>query len=221
MDAPGHPEVRGHGGVRERPNRHDWKSCVGKLTVGSNPTASAMGKSAGQPESTTPTTSTDRAFRATSAVDDAPAMKLALDEAEKALVHGDVPVGAVALVGHRVVASRHNERELTGDPTAHAEILALADAAVALGTWRLSDVTLVVTLEPCPMCAGALVAARLGRLVFGAADPQGGACGSLYNLCTDPRLNHEVPVTGGILADRAASLLTGFFGERRRHRQAG
>jgi tRNA(adenine34) deaminase len=143
-------------------------------------------------------------------------MGLALDEAGRALLHDDVPVGAVALVGGEVVASRHNERERTGDPTAHAEILALADAAASLGTWRLSDVTLVVTLEPCPMCAGALVAARLGRVVFGAADPKAGACGSLYNLCADPRLNHEVPVTAGVRAGEAAALLTTFFGERRR-----
>ena len=143
------------------------------------------------------------------------AMALALTEAAAAAGHGDVPVGAVALVDGRVVASRHNERELTGDPTAHAEILVLADAAAALGTWRLGDVTLVVTLEPCPMCAGALVASRLGRLVFGAADPKAGACGSLYNLCADPRLNHEVPVTAGVRAEEAAALLTAFFGGRR------
>ena len=144
------------------------------------------------------------------------AMGLALEEARRALPHGDVPVGAVAMVGGRVVASRHNERELTGDPTAHAEILALADAAAALGAWRLSGVTLVVTLEPCPMCAGALVAARVGAVVFGATDPKAGACGSLYNLCADPRLNHEVAVTAGVRADEAAALLTGFFRERRR-----
>jgi tRNA(adenine34) deaminase len=146
---------------------------------------------------------------------DAEAMGLALAEAAGALPHGDVPVGAVALVGGQVVASRHNERELTGNPTAHAEILALADAAATLGTWRLSEVTLVVTLEPCPMCAGALVAARLGRLVFGASDPKAGACGSLYNLCVDPRLNHEIPVTSDVRADECAALLTTFFGERR------
>jgi len=143
-------------------------------------------------------------------------MGLALEEAAAAPGHRDVPVGAVALVAGRVVASRHNERELTGDPTAHAEILALADAAAALGTWRLTDVTLVVTLEPCPMCAGALIAARLGRIVFGATDPKAGACGSLYNLCADPRLNHEVPVTQGVRADECAALLTGFFDGRRR-----
>jgi len=143
------------------------------------------------------------------------AMALALAEAAAATAHGDVPVGAVALAGGRVIASRHNERERTGDPTAHAEILALADAAAALGTWRLGEVTLVVTLEPCPMCAGALVASRLGRVVFGAADPKAGACGSLYNLCADPRLNHEVRVTAGVRSAEAAALLTGFFGKRR------
>lgn len=142
-------------------------------------------------------------------------MGLALVEAAAATEHGDVPVGAVAVVAGRVIASRHNERERTGDPTAHAEILALADAAAALGTWRLGEVTLVVTLEPCPMCAGALVAARLGRVVFGAADPKAGACGSLYNLCADPRLNHEVPVTAGVRAAEAAGLLTSFFADRR------
>ena len=148
-------------------------------------------------------------------LDDVAAMRLALDEAALAPGHGDVPVGAVALVGGRVVASRHNERERTGDPSAHAEILALRDAAEALGTWRLSDVTLVVTLEPCAMCAGALVAARVGRLVFGAVDPKAGACGSLYQLCADPRLNHELPVTAGVLAQRCALMLEDFFAARR------
>ena len=129
--------------------------------------------------------------------------------------HGDVPVGAVTLVDGRVVAARHNERELAGDPTAHAEILALRDTAAALGGWRLSAVTLVVTLEPCPMCAGALVAARVGRLVFGATDPRAGACGTLYNLCADPRLNHELPVTPGVRAAECGTLLTSFFAEKR------
>jgi len=151
----------------------------------------------------------------TAPLSDDAAMALALAEAAAAAEHGDVPVGAVAIVGGRVVASRHNERERTGDPTAHAEILALADAAAVLGTWRLGEATLVVTLEPCPMCAGALVASRLGRLVFGAADPKAGACGSLYNLCADPRLNHEVPVTPGVRAEEAGALLTGFFAGRR------
>jgi tRNA(adenine34) deaminase len=148
------------------------------------------------------------------AVDDA-AMAAALLEAAQAASHGDVPVGAVALVDGNIVASRHNERELRGDPTAHAELLVVADAAAALGTRRLDAVTLVVTLEPCTMCAGALVAARVGRLVFGAADLKAGACGSLYNLCADPRLNHEVAITAGVRADEASSLLTQFFSARR------
>ncbi|MEY2568810.1 MAG: tRNA(adenine34) deaminase [Actinomycetota bacterium] len=148
-------------------------------------------------------------------VDDDTAMALALVEAEAALDHDDVPVGAVVVVGGAVIARRHNERERTQDPTAHAELLALRDAAAALGTWRLTDATLVVTLEPCPMCAGALVAARVGRLVFGAPDPKAGACGSLYNLCADPRLNHELPVTAGVMAERSAALLGAFFSTRR------
>jgi tRNA(adenine34) deaminase len=147
---------------------------------------------------------------------DEEAMQLALTEATAATAHGDVPVGAVALVAGTVVASHHNERELRGDPTAHAELLTLRAAAEALGGWRLGEVTMVVTLEPCPMCAGALVAARVGRLVYGATDPKAGACGSLYNLCSDPRLNHELPVTAGVLATDAAGLLQGFFADRRR-----
>ncbi len=143
------------------------------------------------------------------------AMGMALEEAARAIAHGDVPVGAVALVAGKVVARGHNERELTGDPTAHAEVVVLRAAAAAVGSWRLHDVTLVVTLEPCPMCAGALVAARVGRLVFSAADPRAGAAGSLYNLCVDPRLNHELPVTPGVRAAEAADLLTSFFATRR------
>ncbi len=142
-------------------------------------------------------------------------MGAALEEASLAATHGDVPVGAVTLVAGEVVARRHNERELRQDPLAHAELLAIADTARALGTWRLDVVTLVVTLEPCPMCAGALVAGRLARVVFGAADPKAGACGSLYNLCADPRLNHEVDVTPGVLGAESAVLLTGFFAARR------
>ena len=146
---------------------------------------------------------------------DLEAMALALAEARSALEHGDVPVGAVALVGSEVVAADHNRREQLGDPTAHAELLVLRATAGLAGGWRLGDVTLVVTLEPCPMCAGALVASRLGRLVFGAADPRAGACGSLYNLCSDPRLNHDVPVTPGVLAAESSALLAGFFAGRR------
>lgn len=157
----------------------------------------------------------DRSSEPGPRLDDLGAMRLALVEARRALDHGDVPVGAVALVDGQAVATRHNERELRLDPTAHAEILALRDAAAALGTWRLGDVTLVVTLEPCAMCAGALVAARLGRLVFGATDPKAGACGSLYQLCADPRLNHELPVTGGLLGPECGAVLEAFFAGRR------
>jgi len=149
-------------------------------------------------------------------ISDDAAMALALAEAERAPEHGDVPVGAVVVVDGQVVASRHNERERDGDPTAHAELLALRDAAAAQADWRLVDATLVVTLEPCPMCAGAAVAARLQRLVFGAPDPKAGACGSLYNLCADPRLNHEVAVSHGVRAEEAAALLEQFFAARRR-----
>ncbi len=138
-------------------------------------------------------------------------MAVALEEAVLAPAHGDVPVGAVAVAGGEVLARRHNERELRQDPTAHAELLALRDAARVLESWRLETVTLVVTLEPCPMCAGALVAGRLGRLVFAAPDPKAGACGSLYNLCVDPRLNHEVAVSSGVLADRGSEILRRFF----------
>jgi tRNA(adenine34) deaminase len=148
-------------------------------------------------------------------VSDEDAMDLALEQAAEAATQGDVPVGAVAVHRGRVIAARHNERELRGDPTAHAELLVLADAAAALGTWRLSEVTVVVSLEPCPMCAGGLVAARVGRVVFGAVDLKAGACGSLYNLCADPRLNHEVVVTAGVRSDEASDQLKLFFGTRR------
>ncbi len=148
-------------------------------------------------------------------VDDLEAMALALAEARAALAHGDVPIGAVALVNDEVVARRHNERELTGDPTAHAELLVLRDAAASLGRWRLDDVTVIVTLEPCAMCAGALVNARVARVVFGAADPKAGAVGSLYNLCVDPRLNHEVVVQHGVMAEESAALLQNFFADLR------
>ncbi|MCC5952111.1 MAG: nucleoside deaminase [Acidimicrobiia bacterium] len=142
-------------------------------------------------------------------------MELALVEAERALSHDDVPVGAVILRGDEVLAARHNERELTGDPTAHAEVLALRDAAERLGRWRLDGCSLVVTLEPCPMCAGAAVAARLDELVYGAADLKGGAVGSLYNLVVDPRLGHELTWRSGVATDRCAALLSTFFAARR------
>lgn len=142
-------------------------------------------------------------------------MGIAIEEARLAVAHGDVPVGAVVVINGEIVARRHNEREATNDPTAHAELLAVRDAAVALGSWRLTDATVVVTLEPCPMCAGALQQARIGRLVFGAADMKAGACGSLYSLGSDPRLNHEFTTTHGVRADECAQLLTDFFAARR------
>ena len=143
------------------------------------------------------------------------AMAAALEEAQRAGEHGDIPVGAVVLVGDEVVARAGNERERRGDPTAHAEVLALREAAVGRGTWRLEDATLVVTLEPCPMCAGALVSARVRRVVFGAPNTDNGACGTLYNLCADPRLNHEVEVVAGVEAEAAGRLLDEFFAARR------
>jgi tRNA(adenine34) deaminase len=149
-------------------------------------------------------------------VTDEEAMAIALEEAATAAAAGDVPVGAVVLdADGAVLARRHNERELLGDPTAHAEVLALRDAAAATGSWRLGGATVVATLEPCPMCAGALVGARVRRLVFGAADPKAGACGSLYNLCADPRLNHEVEVVAGVEAAACAGVLSAFFRSRR------
>ena len=144
-------------------------------------------------------------------------MAVALEEARAALVHDDVPIGAVVarLADGVVVARRHNERELRQDPTAHAEILALADAAAATGSWRLAECALVVTLEPCAMCAGALVNGRIGEVVYGAVDPKAGALGSRYHLLADPRLNHECPVRVGVRAEASSALLREFFGARR------
>ena len=142
-------------------------------------------------------------------------MGLALEEAAAAIGHGDVPIGAVVVHAGEVIARRHNERERRTDPTAHAEVLALADAARHLGMWRLTEATLVVTLEPCPMCAGALVAARVGRLVYGAPDERAGAAYSLYNIVQDPRLNHECRLTVGVLAEECGALIVEFFRARR------
>ncbi|MFM7252628.1 MAG: tRNA adenosine(34) deaminase TadA [Ilumatobacteraceae bacterium] len=150
-----------------------------------------------------------------SGADDRAFMALALAEAQAAELHDDVPIGAVVVRGGAVIARRHNERELTGDPTAHAEVLALRDAAAVVGHWRLGDCTLYVTLEPCVMCAGAVVNARVGRLVYGALDPKAGAVLSLYEVCADGRLNHRPPVAGGVLADDCGSVLRAFFARRR------
>lgn len=139
-------------------------------------------------------------------------MAIALSEAAAAPAHGDVPIGAVVLVDGEVIARRHNEREHLGDPTAHAELLAIRDAANVLQDgWRLEAAAVVVTIEPCAMCAGSLLAARVPRLVFGAHDPRAGACGSVYNLCVDPRLNHEIDLVTGVRAEEAVALLDSFF----------
>jgi len=142
-------------------------------------------------------------------------MRLALREAEAALAHDDVPVGAVVVRDGEVVGAGHNERELRQDPTAHAEVLAIRDAARALGTWRVLDAVLYVTLEPCAMCAGAIVLARVPRVVFGTRDPKAGAAGSVLDVLAEPRLNHRPVVDGGLLADDCARLLVDFFGSRR------
>ena len=138
-------------------------------------------------------------------------MAIALEEANAALAHDDVPIGAVIAVGDRILARRHNERELTGDPTAHAEVLALRDAAGVLGGWRFDGATMAVTIEPCVMCAGAAHQARLSRVVFGAFDLKAGALGSLYNVGVDARLNHEFAVDGGLMADQCGALVSQFF----------
>jgi len=142
-------------------------------------------------------------------------MDRAITQARLARVLGDVPVGAVVVRDGRVIAAAHNRREVDQDPTAHAELLAIRAAARALGSWRLEQCTLYVTLEPCAMCAGALVLARLPELVYAAADPKAGAAGSLFDIPRDPRLNHRVEVTGGVLAEECGELLTRFFRTRR------
>ena len=143
------------------------------------------------------------------------AMQLALEQARRAEAQGDVPVGAVVVLDGKMIASACNERELRDDPTAHAEVLAVRAAAEKLGRWRLDDCTLYVTLEPCAMCAGAVVNARVGTVVFAAADLKAGAMGSLYNLAADPRLNHEPVVRHGVLAQESALMLQAFFAQRR------
>lgn len=142
-------------------------------------------------------------------------MRQALAEAELAIPHGDVPVGALVVVDGEVIASRHNERQLTTDPTGHAEILAMRDACEQLGTWRLDNATLVVTLEPCTMCAGALVNSRIQRVVFGAPDLEAGALGSVYNFGVDPRLRHNFEIAHNVLGDECAETLKGFFADLR------
>ena len=142
-------------------------------------------------------------------------MRLALREAERALEHDDVPVGAIVVREGEVIGAGHNERELRQDPSAHAEMLALRDAARALGSWRLLDTVLYVTLEPCAMCAGAIVLGRIPRVVYGTTDPKAGAAGSVLDVLAEPRLNHRPVVQGGVLGAECALLLTDFFSARR------
>jgi tRNA(adenine34) deaminase len=142
-------------------------------------------------------------------------MRLALREAERALAHDDVPIGAVVVRDGEVLGAGANERELRGDPTAHAEVLALREAAAKLGSWRLLECSLYVTLEPCAMCAGAIILARVPRLVYGAVDPKAGMAGSVLDVLGEPRLNHRPEVAAGLLAEESASLLQEFFASRR------
>jgi tRNA(adenine34) deaminase len=142
-------------------------------------------------------------------------MRLALREAERALEHEDVPIGAVLVRDGEVVVAAHNERELRQDPTAHAEAIALREAARQAGSWRVLNAVLYVTLEPCAMCAGAIVLARVARVVYGASDPKAGACGSVLDVTGEPRLNHRPEVAGGLLADECGGLLSEFFASRR------
>lgn len=142
-------------------------------------------------------------------------MRLALREAERALEHDDVPVGSVVVAGGEVVAAAHNERELRGDPTAHAEVLALREASQTLGSWRLEGSVMYVTLEPCAMCAGAIVLARVPRVVYGATDPKAGAAGSVLDVLGEPSLNHRPVVAGGLLEGECGAILRAFFHSRR------
>jgi tRNA(adenine34) deaminase len=142
-------------------------------------------------------------------------MRLALREAERAREHDDVPIGAVIVREGEVVGAGHNERELRSDPTAHAEMIALREAARTLHSWRVLDAVMYVTLEPCAMCAGAIVLARLPRVIYGAADPKAGAAGSVFDILAEPRLNHRPQVAGGLLAEDCGELLRAFFAERR------
>ena len=146
-------------------------------------------------------------------------MRQALAEAELAIAHGDVPVGALVVVEDEVIASRHNERQLTTDPSAHAEVLAMRDACQQLGTWRLDNATLISTLEPCTMCAGVAVNARIQKIVFGAPDLEAGAVGSVYNFSSDPRLRHNFEVQHNVLGDECAHTLKSFFADLRAARR--
>ena len=143
-------------------------------------------------------------------------MKLAIEQAQIAEENGDVPIGAIIVFENQIIGRACNQREQLSDPTAHAEIIALTQAAAFVESWRLHGCTIYVTLEPCPMCAGALVLARMDRLVYGCDDPKTGACGSLYNIVRDERLNHRLEVTSGVMAGECSAMLQSFFQRRRR-----
>jgi tRNA(adenine34) deaminase len=143
-------------------------------------------------------------------------MKIALEEAAQAPAIGEIPIGAVIVQGEQILGRAHNYREVWQDPTAHAEVVAIRAAASALGSWRLTDTTLYVTVEPCVMCLGAIILARIPRVVFGARDPKAGACGSVFDIPAEPRLNHRVAVTGGVLEQESRALIQKFFNERRK-----
>ena len=142
-------------------------------------------------------------------------MRLALREAKRAAEHGDVPIGCVIVLDGEIIGAAGNEREVRQSPLAHAEVLAIEQAAARMGSWRLLNTVLYATIEPCPMCAGAIVQARIPHLVYGAPDEKAGAAGTLYNICNDERLNHRVEITGGLLADESVALLRAFFQPRR------
>jgi len=142
-------------------------------------------------------------------------MRMAVEAAKIAEDNGDIPIGAVIVLENKIIAKAYNQREQLADPTAHAEIIALTQAAAALENWHLNGCTMYVTLEPCPMCAGALVLSRMDRLVYGCDDPKSGACGSLYNIVADERLNHRLEVTSGVLAEQCKEQLQNFFQQRR------
>lgn len=161
----------------------------------------------------------DNACGSSPSASDEKFMRMALDEAAAAAAEEEVPIGAVVVHDGKVIAAAHNRREIDNDPSAHAEFLALQEASRVLSRWRLTGCTVYVTLEPCLMCAGLMVNARVDRCVFGAADPKGGAAGTLYDVSCDPRLNHTFQVTSGVLADEAAAQLKDFFKARREHRK--
>ena len=147
-------------------------------------------------------------------------MHVALEEAAQAPALGEIPIGAIIIRAGQILGKAHNYREVSQDPTAHAEIVAIRAAASALGSWRLSDTTLYVTVEPCAMCLGAIILARIPRVVFGARDPKAGACGSVFNLPAEPRLNHRVAVTGGVLEQESQALIQKFFKDLRKDSSA-